>query len=498
MFSICRYGLSRIITVNLIVSLFISPIGALGKESGVVEFIVIDDLLYIVSMSKESLVNQCNHIDVYNKYMALRNNFEPQATYCNEKIHSLSQQKLNRGYPASHRSSKALYRYYETISEVFPQNEKPLFAVDVSNYIPRKIWERYREYNYYDSICYNTALVVSGILSLEDFSSRLFPLELLLALRSLVFKYDEASKTVSFNKESLAISPDLIRSRKIFTFHEGNKNQIIQELQQHVNSHFSPGSIICTPRSAMNKKRAAESYLSSLRLSQWLPNNFSIDTNIPGMDSEERLELMITPEMNMGHCLSLLTPNLIVESNTYAPVNLVNISKALQQIIIDSTQYNVLNEISLYYFEVDHNKIINWLNSEDYLFNENTSLGKLVRILRGVNTIFESENETKDSRQWRSGVYSLTREFPDRAIQLKDFLNSQFSPLTEDEEFSVYEKAFVQKVRTGTNHMLKLFNQNEEAGLYYKIVGEDNFSMPLFEIYVALKFLQRDLESYLF
>lgn len=501
MFSLYRYSLLRLIITNLVIFCFIFPIDSLAgaSNSDTVEFVIIDNFLHIISTSEKSLVDQCSYIDIYNKYIASRNNLESQTIQCNEKIHLIPRDKLNDGYPASYRASQALYRYYNTIFEIFPQNEKPLFAIDVSNYIPRKIWERHREYKYYDSICYNTALIASGILSLEDFSSRLFPLELLLGLKSLIFNYDEEARIVSFNKGTLATSPDLIRNRKTFTFHEGNKDQMLLEIQQYINDHFTPGSIICTPRSAMNKKRTAESYLTGLKLSKWLPYNFSIETNIPEMNPEERIELMITPEMDMGHCLSLVTPNLIIESNAYSPVNLVNISKALQQIIIDSTQYNVLKEISLYYFEVDHNNIINWSNSEDYLFNEKTSLGKLVKVLRGVNAIFESkDDETKGSTHWRPGIYTLTREFPDRAIQLRDFLDTQFSPLTESKEFSAYEKAYVEKIRTGTNHMLKSFNQNEKAKLYYQITGKSSFSMPLFEIYVSLKFLQRDLNAYLF
>lgn len=304
-------------------------------DTGNPNFLIFQDKLYLVGTDDQRILEECAHLALYREMIEKQNkNNLCQLVSNPEKI-------FEKGMHPTYSYNSSL----PALGGCKDCEKLPLAftsAIDVSAMISKDVWH-FTSLNKKarDGVCYNSALVDSGLLGSEYRSSSLNNISFLLGMNSLHVSMHQGKQVVDFRPQS--DSPAVVW-RQAYLVTPEKRLMVKEQISRSIENHFTPGSILCinidplvTTAQIKRQIQAADSTV------QW-GKGFPIDDN----ENSRWLE-------NQGiHCLTFLTPNLIVDSNLFAPYNLANWSDVFEHYV------NFLQHLStvgtFYYFQITPDK----------------------------------------------------------------------------------------------------------------------------------------------
>jgi len=270
-------------------------------------FLVIGSNLHLFSDSADTLKEQCEELQRYAEFYARRNQrpFSFQADRCSKlQKFDLRDSHANTTFPT--------YASKDEVQKKVAQS--PGYVISVGTWLPGEIWRRFKDQPQ-DGVCYNTALVESGILPESARSSFLTSIEYFLGMRGLK-EYNLRKNNLSLHYGPLSDSP-LVESKKTWEISAQNRETLRQEITKHLRAEFSPGSVLCV---SIDDKETKE----TLRKMNFEMLSSEENKELKVISNIEALPESYESESKGGHCLVFLTPSLISESNLRLPKNLVN------------------------------------------------------------------------------------------------------------------------------------------------------------------------------
>ncbi|HMN69863.1 MAG TPA: hypothetical protein PKC28_15065, partial [Bdellovibrionales bacterium] len=368
------------------------------------------------------------------------------------------------------------------------------------------IWSRYLQGRYYDGVCYNTAMVASGILGLSNFNRYLFAVEALAGLKTVNITLDKQNRSTTFRLgQSPTYEIDTIPTRQSFVITGTNTAAQLDAMMKSIRSNFTPGAMLCTPRTSVYFKVAASTYLNALTLNEWYPKDYRMDdSSLRAFGDRELLEVMQTLNEKGGHCLTFITPDLIVESNGNLPHNLVSSSKAIQLIVDSEHLSGEFSRLAFFYLPVNHERILDWSKKASY-FQPSAPYAKLLSMISKAHDILESVNVAPDRPQKGFGLSNAVKNTPSVQAKMQKLYATEFRPLLQDPHFAKYAWATRQAKQLGIAMISKLSQQPampKTAGVietapyqnllkryfdYYSMVFGPGFSEIEFQAYIGLE-----------
>lgn len=346
----------------------VTPSIGFAKE---VHFVIFGSELHILSSNPQELQDECMKLQIYAEQYSKKNHrpFSVDPLRCTtHRIFDLKRIQSEIIIPDYSRSDA-------TKTRIGKMSENPVFSLLLSPWFPREIWTRYQD-RPQDGVCYNTALVESGILAESDRSSFITTAEYFLGMQGLQKAAVEGDE-MQFSYGPKSDSP-LIASRKTWEIEANNRELVKRDIQKHLEDHFSPGSILCISIDPRETKRNLPDVLSYFQAS--FPN-MRFRTNI------ETLPVDYLTERQGGHCLVFLTPDLISESNLRLPKNLVNWDIAFDY------YFDLIRKMSgegrFHYFQIKTPEALSgrWIQQQ---FQSSKRLQKLVNLAKRHRELYES------------------------------------------------------------------------------------------------------------
>lgn len=307
------------------------------------DFILHQEKLMLFASNAQNLYHECKALQKYVEVYKLKNfkNFGSHSTDCN-RGHFIDLTKETFDLP-TYASKELLHNRLKTNSG---------YWIEISNWFPRSLWARYQN-RPQDGVCYNTALVESGVLPEDMRSSFIRDVDFFIGLNGLVHLSQEQGQNPIRLYGPRSSSP-AIKYRKTWKINFQNKEGLRQSLNEDIQNHFSPGSILCLSiDKSMNKEELEKTYSKE---------NFS--TNLASLHNS------FMTESKGGHCLVFLTPNLISESNQWQPKNLMSWQSSFD--FYFETLKNFKTEVHWHYLEIEPSTkaqqwVLNTINSNPIL-----------------------------------------------------------------------------------------------------------------------------------
>ncbi len=418
------------LTVYSLSLFFVTNVNAKTMLSANTDIVKVNNELLLIGSSKESLADACSYIKNYSLFMSQRNLYTVPLLDCSETFElNYNDPKYKEIEHISYKSRAAYYRYDFTDS--LENNSTLLYALNITDSFPESIWKRGVEYYAYDSICYNTALVASGILSFYDYGRSLDNIQYFLEKSSFNIEYNEKSKEVVGKVISMPQRKfNLVKSRRSWVMTASNKDETLDNIKLHISENFTPGSIICTP----NQEIIDESWINRA-LNEYLrpmaPDNFNVYIDNHNINKKKVLE----GNNNVGgHCFTLLTPEISVESNTNTSHNIVWTSKILNRLAIENTsEVNEAYRFVIHYYQTSQDNILSFSRSTN-LFKEGSNHFKMIKIFREIRAQYEGIGKI-DS--WDGG-YTTFSFHEGKKQSFIHYLSTQEKLLKQDPSFYKY------------------------------------------------------------
>lgn len=204
-------------------------------------FAVREGKLYLVGVGAEAVRHQCRALHDHALWYLSRNGREPSETdgsAC-EQVAPMDEDFWSDAY---------LPNYLDDLDDAVGTNRlleivkhRSKLAVDISNVMPASLWSRHRVNRSYDDVCYNSALVASGILSENERSSFLTEIEYFLSMNHInIEQSDSQVRLVYGPRNDLALAD----SRRAWEFTTEDLDRLKQEMDEHIDSHFGHGGIL--------------------------------------------------------------------------------------------------------------------------------------------------------------------------------------------------------------------------------------------------------------
>lgn len=305
------------------------------------DFLVYQEAIYLVGADSNTTVGECRRLAEYSRLHAQRNSKSFSLTEKHCQIYSHPQPIFERGTVPSysyHRDQKAHRASLTT-------------AIDVSRLLPEAVW-KYTDNRPRDGVCFNSALVDSGLLPETDRSVAIRSVQYLLGLNRVNWDVKSSSLIIGPASDSPAV-----KNRYLFEVSDRTRDSVKSQIDEILASGSSAGSILCIDAQAPQR---ADAFASQFRKN-------SSDIEISSVSDLEYLE------NKGGHCLTFMTPNLIVDSNQFLPYNLSNWSLAFEMYADLVQSFNTPGTFFLFELEPDRRKFSSWYDkqiSKDHRLDE--------------------------------------------------------------------------------------------------------------------------------
>jgi hypothetical protein len=349
--------------------------------------------LFIVADSRELLMTNCQMITQYANYLRLRNSQQPLAQ---------NNSALCIPEPLTIAEKNSFYHPSET--NFSSENFFPAFLksatkkIDITNIFPPEIFSRSRKNVVYDGICYNSALVASGIFSFADYSRFEPPVEGLLGYIRLTTNGNQNDFSLGFRRTPWF--SQTIKNEKSWHATSSNLDAVKVEISEYIRTHFSPGSVLCiNSQKLMNAGEKASEIKSALATSGSLHKPAVVISDATAILGQRG-----------DHCATFVTPHLLVESSNDGPHSFISWAKAFPY------YWNWIGlggkQISFQYSQIQPRGILDWTKNSK-LFDQSSNFSSVQNALREFHNAYDS----------KSGV--TTGELLELVESLKMKLNGQ-------------------------------------------------------------------------
>jgi len=407
------FATSRNYFVNFMISTFavcsagLCPAyGASELQKGI-DFLLHNDRLYLVGLDEDTTRAECNKLRDYAKMYSLRNDKVPKIIpEC--RLEKNPSEILDRGSHPSYTYGEARKMYLL----------RPLLKVafEASDIVPKSIWKSTRKDENRDGVCYNSALVDSGLLSDSERSNFLGAVNYFVGFYSFVPIKTKDGERLGYGK--LSDSP-AVEKRFAFEVNEATRDAVKDKIDGLLTENFSPGDILCIDAMPMERLPKAISVLK-------LPETFFDPSLLKLQDDESRYV-----EYAGGHCLTFITSNLVADSNLLAPYNLANWDSVF------STYANMLKRWkttgTFFYFKLQANRLPfrRWYDSQ---VAGDPRLRALLGLLKEHRVVFETFGSSFGSCYWTCALGGGTESSP----KLREFWVKEAIPLLKGDLFNEF------------------------------------------------------------
>jgi hypothetical protein len=378
-----------------------------------VEFAVNENSFFIVSQNKEVIQQECEHLKKYGAFIASRNGL-PQAAECLATATS-SELKSTLAYPAYSYSKETFWNSYR---------ESVFWHADISEIIPREMWARFREHKVYNSVCYNSAMVGSGIFPISGYSLFEPPVDTLLGfLQPSVEKSADGTYKTSMvrNPETNA----MVVKRKSWEVNaNGNADEIAKSfdlISKEIADGFTPANVMCI---AIGKYKKSGEVIREIQK--------AVGGLAVGADSQEPVE------QAGGHCLNLVTPSLVMEANRELAINFTHWRRAFESYASMGKD----EPITFHYISLNPNAVLSWSQAPNILTQP--QFAKLMSIAREFRSFHESIPLSPDvlkNSQIRLSDLLRTGDSHPETLAFKSYVANKLIPALEAPEFKDFKKA---------------------------------------------------------
>lgn len=340
----------------ILVFTLLTPVLSFASD---IHFVILDEKLYLFSTESRNATNEClglqNYMDHYSKSNKRSFLLDPNKCSNPEKY---SFKHSNNKFELPHGTAPL-----DTVESL---KNKEGFIIEVGDWYPKEIWERYKN-TPQDGLCFNTALVESGILT-EEHRSMLAPIDYLLGM-NVVKSQVLYGETVHIEYGQVVESP-LVKNKKTWIFDSTKVEETRLEMKNYIKDNFSSGSIMC-----LSQEDNQQTYEQRLGVEQYLiEEGFEVVSNLTSSPGES----------SGGHCFVLLTPNLISEANLLRPKNLTTFDESYDHLA------RVLPKgLRFHYFQIDNQKVQegNWAQDQ---INSDERLKALFELAKKHKELYES------------------------------------------------------------------------------------------------------------
>jgi len=406
--------MAAVVGLGSLLFIALSPVKAIASET---HFLVINSSLHIFSADTDDLKEQCRHLQRYVEFHSRRNHrsFSYDADRClNPQVFDLRDQQVRTTFPT-----------YASAEEVKKSvGKSPGFILSVGDWFPSEIWGRYQD-RPQDGVCYNSALVESGVLPESARSSFITTIEYFLGMQGLrELSFSGAQIVMNYGPRS---DSPLIASRKTWEIDGKNKEGLRREIVRHIRSEFSPGSVLCVSIDDRESKEILSARLKEMQSSA-ANQPTALFSNIKDLPSD-----YITENMG-GHCLVFLTPNLISESNLRLPKNLVSWDVAYD------FYFDLIGKLTgsgrFHFFRINTAEALKgtWVRKQ---IGSSQRMQKLLEMAGRHRTLYESLNWKPCDGSQINFYSSMCSSKNGKAIsRLKKFWESEASAVLDHVEFA--------------------------------------------------------------
>jgi hypothetical protein len=327
------------------------------------------DSLYIVSASRKLLVENCKLLQHYANYLRRRNSQNLLASESSACLPEVLTESEKNSFQSPSESSYASGSFFPAFLR--GSSEK----INITNIFPREIFSRSRKNVVYDGICFNSAMVASGIFRFSDYSRFEPPVEGLLGYWQLSSSVSNKGMLLSFQRSSWF--SQTVKNEKSWEATSQNIVQTQSEVSDYIRTHFSPGSVLCisSEKLVTAGEKAAELKLSIARSA----GTGSVSVNVS--DSGAILG------RRGAHCAVFVTPHLIVESSNDRPHSLISWAKAFPY------YWNWMGgkHISLHYSQIDLEGVLRWA-AQTPLFQSSSRFSMVQNELRNFHNAYDGKS----------------------------------------------------------------------------------------------------------
>lgn len=289
----------------LLLSIFFTPVSAFASD---VHFVILDERPYLFSPREPELKRQCLLLQEYSEFYLSRNRapskMDPDA--CGKTA----------PFRMEENRAKLEIPNYSYAGKVEGRLQVgPGFVVPVGEWFPVQLWARYRNLPQ-DGVCFNTALVESGILPEAARSSFLDSAVFFLGMKGMKeLAVDGLKWSASYGPRS---NSPLVKSRASWEVEGSKKADLRREMDRHIQQHFTPGSVLCVSADDRESKRDLQDAARAQAGTATAAQAPTLRSNVESLPDD------YLSESKGGHCLVFLTPDLVSESNLRLPKNLVS------------------------------------------------------------------------------------------------------------------------------------------------------------------------------
>lgn len=332
--------------------------------------------------------------------------------------------------------------YSELIRERngLPQVEFPCEArpgqteLEISDLLPRPIWERtarktipvtlpdgkvFQQHlqDQYDGVCYNAALVHSGILDLSSYATVLQAIEHFTGMTNITV--EKKGNKLEVDLKPVSHPPYVKQLINIQTSIQ-DPDAATKKISQIISKSFSPGSIIC-----INGDKFEDSTLFKEMMRKLPPDaSVTLEGKRYRMDFS-RLRRLKKPKVieNRGpHCLAMITPSIVIETNLRQNHILRTTDKMLSEMYVFARLSSP--SIALTYVQMDPVKLKEWVKS-DAIFREGSDFSALLDVTRKRHEAYESTDDPAE-----------------RTKRLAEFFRNEGLPVLGEKRFDRYRRLF--------------------------------------------------------
>lgn len=328
------------------------------------DVINVNGRLYLFAGSKSIVDTECHALGYYTKYFNAKNKLDNLSPI--DSCSSIVKIDL--------RDTEFSVPSYSNEREVYERLQGSVgFAVDVNDVLPEGFITRTTN-RPSDTVCFNSTLIESGILGKDFRSSFLNQIDYFLGMNGLA----AVSKGKSFWKLTFGrlSNSKYVNYKRSFEVTADKQDNLLREMKRTLDTHFSPGSIICVSRDDRSTKDSLIQQYQNLKI-----GNFPIRTNLTSLPNDFAFE------SSGGHCFVLLTKNIVSEENLRLPKNIVNLDEAV------NFHANGIIEGGFggrfHYFQIDHVEALSdgWFKSQ---IEQSERLSRLLKLIAQHRKLYES------------------------------------------------------------------------------------------------------------
>lgn len=384
--------------------------------AGEVHFFGLDGRPALFARSERDLRRECVDLQRYVAHRASRNTvrFAARPERCSTVLPAnLSRLEGRVEFPTYSSTSVVRDRALESSG----------FMISIADWFPADLWAR-RLNAPQDTECHNATLVDSGILREANSSRFLTSIDFFLGMRGFA-----RVAPVSADERRLVYGPKsdspLVTFRRTIPLSGRSKEEVRRELGTILATHFSPGSVMCVSIDPRQRKedlvRTERSLITQLTTragGRW-------STNIRGLPND------FESESGGGHCLTFMTPRLIVEANKYLPRNFLNVDVAFD-FYFDLIR-NTGVDGRLHYFQLDSTAVARgaWVESQ---IASHRPLKVLLDLASRHRALYENPSFVACPHSDQFAPYEspdCQRVNPDVVARLRDFWSTAASSVLE-------------------------------------------------------------------